>query len=134
MYSAACRYSRMVVAMPRLKSTGRLTSPARLSSAKFWLLRAPIWRISAYSATRSTSSGLTTSVTIFNTVAAPAWADDGPHLAAAQVRPEAQFLDLSDDLGDLVFRRVGLHHDDHGTLRVAVGQAGLPGSNQGAIW
>jgi len=42
---------------------GFLIWPTFFSRAKFWALRAPICRISAYSATSSAVSGLTTSVT-----------------------------------------------------------------------
>ena len=39
--------------MPRLSRTGFLARPARLSSEKFCMLRAPIWMTSAYCSTRS---------------------------------------------------------------------------------
>src|SRR5216110_2798156 len=63
-YSAESSHSWIDVAMPRLSSTGFLASATRLSNEKFWTLRAPIWRMSAYSATTSTLSGSITSVTI----------------------------------------------------------------------
>ena len=49
--------------MPRLSSTGLPISPTRRSSVKFWMLRAPICRMSEYSATISTLSVSSTSVT-----------------------------------------------------------------------
>ena len=53
----------MLVAMPRLRSTGLPSSPTRRSSVKFWMLRAPICRMSEYSATSSALSVSSTSVT-----------------------------------------------------------------------
>ena len=52
--------------MPRLSSTGFFARPARLSSEKFCMLRAPIWITSAYFSTRSRDSLSTASVTIPN--------------------------------------------------------------------
>ena len=48
MYSAAMSSSSMVAARPRLRSTGRSTSPTADSSWKFCMLRAPIWMMSEY--------------------------------------------------------------------------------------
>jgi hypothetical protein len=42
--------------MPRFSSTGFFARPARFSSEKFCMLRAPIWITSAYSATSSKAS------------------------------------------------------------------------------
>ena len=50
--------------MPRLSSTGLRERPARLSSEKFCMLRAPIWIMSAYSSTSSSDSLSTASVTM----------------------------------------------------------------------
>ena len=63
MYSAESRNSWIVVAMPRLSRTGLPISPTRRSREKFWMFRAPIWRMSLYSATTSTLSVSSTSVT-----------------------------------------------------------------------
>src|SRR5499433_858105 len=63
MYSAERRNSWMLVAMPRLRRTGLPISPTRRSRVKFWMLRAPIWRMSLYWATSSTLSVSSTSVT-----------------------------------------------------------------------
>ena len=64
MYSAAISHSSMVAERPRLSMTGRSTLPAAMSSGKFCMLRAPIWRMSACSATSSTWPGSMTSVTM----------------------------------------------------------------------
>jgi hypothetical protein len=56
-YSADSSHSWMVVDMPRLRSTGLPASATRRSSEKFCTLRAPICKISEYSATTSTLSG-----------------------------------------------------------------------------
>ena len=61
-YSADSSHSWIVVDMPRLRSTGLPVSATRRSSEKFCMLRAPIWRMSACSATSSTLSGSMTSV------------------------------------------------------------------------
>src|SRR5262250_807386 len=63
MYSAERRNSWMLVAMPRLRRTGLPISPTRRRRVKFWMLRAPIWRMSLYWATSSTLSVSSTSVT-----------------------------------------------------------------------
>ena len=68
-YSADISSSLMVELMPRLSSTGRPHLPSVFSSAKFCMLRAPICMTSAYSATRSTSRSLITSVMIPRPVA-----------------------------------------------------------------
>jgi len=62
-YSAESSHSWIEVDMPRLSSTGLPHSATRLSREKFCTLRAPIWRMSACSATTSTLSGSMTSVT-----------------------------------------------------------------------
>ena len=59
----------MVLLRPRFRSTGRRAPPTASSSAKFWALRVPTWSMSAYSDTRSTSAGVSTSVTTGNPVA-----------------------------------------------------------------
>ena len=53
----------MLVAMPRLSRTGLPSSPTRRSRVKFWMFRAPTWRMSEYSATSSALSVSSTSVT-----------------------------------------------------------------------
>ena len=50
-YSAERSSSSIVAAIPRFNSTGFLARPATLSSEKFCMLRAPIWMMSATSAT-----------------------------------------------------------------------------------
>src|SRR6266852_4233024 len=55
MYSADMSSSLTVELRPRFNRTGRPHLPRVFSSAKFCMLRAPICRMSAYSATRSTS-------------------------------------------------------------------------------
>src|ERR1039458_258345 len=62
-YSAARRNSSSVADMPRLRRTGFPVFPAFFKSSKFCMLRAPIWRQSAYAATRSTCAVSSTSVT-----------------------------------------------------------------------
>ena len=62
MYSAAISHSSIVAPKPRLSITGRLARPPASSSEKFCMLRAPTWRMSAYSATMSTWLGSMTSV------------------------------------------------------------------------
>src|SRR5271157_3237200 len=56
MYSAAIRNSSTVADRPRFSSTGLRAFPARFSSEKFCMLRAPIWITSAYFSTRSSDS------------------------------------------------------------------------------
>ena len=63
MYSADMRSSSIVVIIPRLRRTGLRQWPTFLRRAKFWTFRAPIWRMSLYSSTRSTSVVFITSVT-----------------------------------------------------------------------
>src|SRR5882762_5890602 len=63
-YSADSSHSWIEVDMPRLSSTGLPAAPTLRSSEKFCTLRAPIWRMSACSATTSTLSGSMTSVMI----------------------------------------------------------------------
>ena len=70
MYSAAIKSSLIVAERPRLSSTGRRTRPSSASSAKFCMLRAPTWSMSACSATRSTWRVSITSVTTGNPVSA----------------------------------------------------------------
>ena len=70
MYSAAISHSSMVAVMPRLSSTGLPARPTACSRPKFCMLRVPIWSMSAYSATTSTSRASTTSVTTGSPVAA----------------------------------------------------------------
>ena len=41
-------------------------------------------------------------------------ADDRAHHAAADEGLAAVGLDVADDAGDVRFRRLGSHHDDHG--------------------
>ena len=62
MYSAAMSHSSIVAPNPRLSITGRPARPQASSSEKFCMLRVPIWRMSAYSATMSTWDGSMTSV------------------------------------------------------------------------
>ncbi len=62
MYSAAISHSSIVAPNPRLSITGRPARPHASSSEKFCMLRVPIWRMSAYSATMSTWLGSITSV------------------------------------------------------------------------
>ena len=62
MYSAAISHSSIVAPKPRLSMTGRPARPHASSSEKFCMLRVPIWRMSAYSATMSTWEGSITSV------------------------------------------------------------------------
>ncbi len=50
--------------MPRFSRTGLRVRPARFSSEKFCMLRAPIWITSAYSSTRSSALVVQASVTI----------------------------------------------------------------------
>ena len=50
-YSADSSSSSMVADIPRFNRTGFLARPAALSSEKFCMLRAPIWTMSATSAT-----------------------------------------------------------------------------------
>jgi len=69
MYSAAISSSVTVPESPRLRSTGRGTRPTSVRSGKFCMLRAPIWRTSAYSATSSTCRVSMTSVTTGSPVA-----------------------------------------------------------------
>ena len=57
MYSAAISHSSIVAPKPRLSITGRLDRPQASRSEKFCMLRVPIWRMSAYSATMSTWLG-----------------------------------------------------------------------------
>ena len=63
-YSALISSSSIVPETPRLISTGFLQRPTDFSRLKFWVLRAPIWRTSATSATISTSRVSMTSVMI----------------------------------------------------------------------
>ncbi len=72
MYSADWSHSSMVAERPRLRSTGLRISAHSLRRSKFCMLRAPIWRMSAYFATISTLSGDITSVTIFMPVSSRA--------------------------------------------------------------
>src|SRR3990172_6210382 len=62
MYSADSRNSLIVADRPRLSSTGFWYLPTSVSRRKFCMLRAPIWRTSAYCATSSMSRGSTISV------------------------------------------------------------------------
>jgi hypothetical protein len=55
MYSADISSSLIVELKPRFSRIGRPHLPSVFSSEKFCMLRAPIWRMSAYSATRLTS-------------------------------------------------------------------------------
>ena len=63
MYSADINNSFSVFDIPRFSNTGFLILPTSLRRAKFCMLRAPIWSMSAYSATSVTSVGVMTSVT-----------------------------------------------------------------------
>ena len=74
MYSAAINSSLMVDDIPRLSSTGLRMSPTASSNEKFCMLRAPICRRSALSATVASVSVSFTSVTIFSPVSARALA------------------------------------------------------------
>ena len=63
MYSADMSRSLTVALMPRLSRIGFLVRPHSLSRSKFCMLRAPIWRMSAYRSTSGTCRGSMTSVT-----------------------------------------------------------------------
>src|SRR5258708_5537547 len=82
MYSAESSSSSTVADMPRFNNTGFGCSPHASRSEKFCMFRAPTWRQSALRATRSTSDGVSTSVTTGRPVAARASAKnsrpDGP--------------------------------------------------------
>ena len=73
MYSAAMSSSLMVLLIPRLSSTGLRRSPTASSSEKFCMLRAPICRRSAASATSGNVSVSFTSVTTLSPVSDRAW-------------------------------------------------------------
>ena len=72
MYSAAISNSLRLAAIPRLRSTGRRSSPTASSSEKFCMFRAPICSISAPSATIARLSTSFTSVTTGRPVTARA--------------------------------------------------------------
>ncbi len=72
MYSAAISISLRVALIPRLRRTGRRSSPTASSSEKFCMLRAPICSISAPSATIARLSTSLTSVTTGRPVTARA--------------------------------------------------------------
>src|SRR6185295_3145843 len=73
-YSAERSSSSMVAAMPRFRSTAFFARPAALSSEEFCMLRAPIWMMSATSATYPTPSGSIASVQMSRPVSSRALA------------------------------------------------------------
>jgi hypothetical protein len=70
MYSADMSSSSKVDIIPRFSNTGLPISPTAWSRLKFCMLRVPICRMSAYSATKVTCSGAITSVTMASPVSA----------------------------------------------------------------
>jgi len=72
-YSALIRNSLIVVIIPRFRRMGRFDLPILLRRVKFCTLRAPTWRMSAYSAIASASWGFITSVITGIPAASPAF-------------------------------------------------------------
>ena len=129
MYSADMSRSFTVALIPRLSSTGSRVLPTSLSRSKFCMLRAPIWKMSAYCSTSSTWRGSMTSVTTGMPSCSPVGLEDLEPLLAQPleaVRAGARLeRPAAKDVGPGLLHPRG-HSSRSGSLSIAHGPAIIP--------